>query len=522
MSEANAPPSRSIPPPERPATPGGDDLEFLSMDVPAAPPTDEPALVASPQAEVLTPVVVTESLQGVEPPVDPAPLEASPAGTPTPVPELLDVVQPAPSPESMLAELTGVDGLVMLSEAEAAAYREILTSKLGLTTSARSIRVDRRGWSPDLESELGAGCLSGGPGPGWVVLVSQCQLRAPLMSACYSFERDLLDDLVAASSVQLDAVLARQPLAGQICTSHPICCAADLLEIDEASLTLDTPAGHLAAVADLYSSVAQLREQPDRLLDEHLVDGMVARSRELTQAMDALPPFGLSGPITATIPVGSFSTDAFGGVYRLKGDQPFLVHNPTLTPDLGRPLSAQRALRINEPDLIDRLHREGFLTYDDQLTGQRLREVEDEVLLSSGIDPLGLDPANRRRVVVERLRQLPRSWHELSNVARGRRSGGSVGMLVATLSPEGRIKLSRPARDDRVVAGLLADLDKVDYARLLSTHPVKFAREFHAASPMRRAYLAATVKAPPPAQPPPERIEPEEPEEDQEEIVFLT
>jgi len=135
------------------------------------------------------------------------------------------------------------------------------------------------------------------------------------------------------------------------------------------------------------------------------------------------------------------------------------------------------------------------VTLDIGLVPRRLRDIENEALLSWGQNPLAFDPDARRRTLMANLGKMPLAWHHLTAVERSRRQISDPGAVLVNLPPETKIKLFRPTVDDGVVEKLLAELDGSDPVRLYRTHRERFGSLLESLSDIRRTYLLRTVNA---------------------------
>lgn len=419
-----------------------------------------------------------------------------------------------------LLEKAGAAPLVPVPGDRAAAVRLAVAEWLGSAVDVAPEFVDGRGLPAGTSADVAKTLAREEAGLGRIVLVAAAQRDMPVWWPVHSFEMALRDAAFRRLGATLELILERQVLVGEIGARPAVPLRAEqLLGVEEFTLTLDTPGHALAELGRMDESLARVTDQPDLLLDEARIDGLVARAQEMAAALGDAAEGGLTGPLEVGLEVGSFWTAAFGGVYRLAARPPILV------------LAGARnsggdveTVRLTDPGLIDRLHASGFLTYDMSLIEQRTRELEEWSLAQAGVDPGTMDDATRRRTVAGRARTMPRTWHELVIVRRAVQGGPSGARVVHTLSAETKVKLSRPLKDVPVITRLLAELDAVDVARQFAAAPDRFARDFLAAAPlvrqhMARAVLGALTQAvAPPPQPEPA---PPEPEEDDEEIQFL-
>jgi hypothetical protein len=136
----------------------------------------------------------------------------------------------------------------------------------------------------------------------------------------------------------------------------------------------------------------------------------------------------------------------------------------------------------------------GFARLDPDFAGKRLRELEDEMLLSEGTNPLEIDIRQRRQRLADRIPKMGRCWRELSFVARSARRGEGPGE-GADLLPLTKVKLARPTRDATVVDRLLSELDPSDLNRLYRSDRDRFDEELLRMEPVRRRYAKAIVRA---------------------------
>lgn len=489
---------------------------------PAVPPAtvlmEGSARLADP-VPVAEPAMAADGVMAADAAVAAVPVE--PSGTAAAEPPV-SMAEPEDGPPRLaeLIEKMGRGPRVGVPGERAEAVRLALAVWLGRDLDAAPTEVDGRGLPPGLAPEA-ANQLGRVDAPlGMLVLVTAAQRELPIWDPLHSFEETLRDSVFRRLGATLELLLERQILVGEILARPAAPATADeLIALENVAVRLDTPGRHLASVSRFEESLARVAAQPDLLLDEERIDGLVARAQEMSAALGDAAGGGLAGPLEVTLELGSFWTASFGGVYRLAARPPILVRGG---PREGRAEGGD-VVRLTEPGLIDRLHASGFLSYDIGLIEQRTRELEEWALLGAGIDPGAMDEAARRRTVAGRARQMPRTWHELITVRRATQGGPSGARVIHTLSAETKVKLSRPLRDTPVVTRLLAELDAIDVPRQFAAAPDRFARDYLAASPLVRRHMArlvlgAACEAPPPSREP----EPPPPEEgEDEEIQFL-
>lgn len=434
-----------------------------------------------------------------------------------------DAEAPAGDAARELAELlekAGAAPLVPVPVDRAPAVQLSVAEWLGSAVDVAPEFVDGRGLPARRAGDAARMLAREEAGLGRILLVAAAQRDMPVWWPVHSFELALRDAAFRRLGATLELLLERQLLVGEIGARPAVPLRAEqLLGVEELTLTLDTPGHALAELGRMDESLARLTAQPDLLLDEARIDGLVARAQEMAAALGDAAEGGLTGPLEVGLEVGSFWTAAFGGVYRLAARPPILV------------LAGARntggdveTVRLTDPGLIDRLHASGFLTYDTSQVEQRTRELEEWSLAQAGVDPGTMDDATRRRTVAGRARTMPRTWHELVIVRRAVQGGPSGARVVHTLSAETKVKLSRPLKDVPVITRLLAELDAVDVVRQFAAAPDRFARDFLAAAPLVRQHMARAVLgslSQAVAPPPPPEPAPPEPEEDDEEILFL-
>jgi hypothetical protein len=266
--------------------------------------------------------------------------------------------------------------------------------------------------------------------------------------------------------------------------------SADVLGIHGALARIDTPRGTLEKSRALLELAHGLGEKV-RLLDDGYIDQMLTLAREVGDPRRRPLPPGIH------MAVGSVWAEVAGTVYVLRppvGKQGNTLLIATKPDKLGRGMPVV-SLELDEPRVVDMLHKEGFLTYANApvLLRKRLGELEVEALLTAGDEQPDPEGAPRRRQLAGNAAiqsALPPLYWELDAEQKRVAAGGAL--EPARLSVEARWALSTPARDPDVVGHLQSRFVRYDYRLMAHHHRRIIAAEWSRYSAAKRRYLQAT------------------------------
>ena len=388
-----------------------------------------------------------------------------------------------------------LDDLLWLEGPLASRYRRALEAATGRASALQAFHVDRLGLSPEIAEELGADYLRRDTTARLVMVVSPDQAAALALSSESSWEIPLIDQVYTEAFALVAEVTKHEVLYGEIeLGTAPIAKPDDLLLLEAAELSLDTPGSGVAQTLELKQRAERLGER-DNLLDA----GYVERMLELVARRGDVR----SSPIEPLFPLRqglrSFHTDLFGGVTLLRSTRPARTRRVTLVvlppaqtgPELG---PSVRFIALDDPELADCLHEHRVVHYEPKLAARRIKELEDAELTARGVDVTGLERSGRRDALRAVHAELPGCWEELRAVEKiGRHGQPATPRYIEALSEPARIKLSQARPQFRQAARVLAELDETDLDRLLATRPSRFLARLAAAEPAESRLLEARL-----------------------------
>jgi hypothetical protein len=349
--------------------------------------------------------------------------------------------------------------------------------------------VDRLGWSPQLAAKLGDDYL-GEAALRYAIILSPDQSAAPPVYRRFSYEAALIEDVYLQARPSLLNLVEYEPVVVEIDGGITFCRAAgDLLGVHAALARVDTPRATLVRTRELLELGHGLGEKV-RLLDDGYIDQMLALVKEVGDPRRRPLPPGIR------IEVSSLWGDVDGAAYVLRPPgraRPALLI-ATRPSKIGRGMKVT-SLELDEPRVIDVLHEEGFLHYNNapMLLPKRLGELEADALLASGeAAPSASSTARRRQLAGSKAAQsaLPPIYWELD--AAQKRLGSGAALDPANLSVEARWALATPARAPEVVGHLLSRFVRYDYRLMAHHHRRMIEAEWGRYSAAKQRYLAAT------------------------------
>jgi hypothetical protein len=221
----------------------------------------------------------------------------------------------------------------------------------------------------------------------------------------------------------------------------------------------------------------------------HLRERLALRLGDLREL-----PF--EGPVELKMGIGSFHSDLFGGCYVLRDQESCLVHGD----DAGEPSELVSDIlpcfRFGSPELVDYLQQQGFITMEPALIEQRIREMENELLLQQDLNPARVHFIQRRHALKQLRTLFPASYHELRDLLkiRGeRKHRKKLPELINRCTPATRLKLAVAQRQPAFINRLLADIDPTDCHRLYRYNTRRFQEIFGRATEPHKTYIYETL-----------------------------
>lgn len=387
-------------------------------------------------------------------------------------------------------------GLLPVEGALAGRYRTLLKEVLGLECSLPSFSVDRGGWSPEIAGELGPDYLRTGDTTRLLVVLSPDQTHAAVNRSGSSYGRLVLDRIYQDGRTLINFLTFKHLLWGEMDDQAGLVESPDdLLLVETVKIDLDTQSRDLEKLALFHRQAAEML-RGDGLNRDSSIHAMLHLRDELVRRLGDLRSLEFDGPVTLEMGVGSFYSDLFGGCYVLRDTESCLIHG-----DQGKAAgelvtSCFPCFRYDDPELVDYLLREGFVELSGDLIEQRIREMENELLLQQDLNPAGIHFV-QRRYYLKQLRSLfPASYYELRDLLKirsERKHRRRLGELMARCTPATRLKLAKPLRQPAFVNRLLAEIDPTDGYRLYRYNTLRFEDVFGRATDAHKTYIYETL-----------------------------
>jgi len=375
-------------------------------------------------------------------------------------------------------------------------YRAFLGEVLGLECGLESFTVDRGGWSPEVAGELGEDYLRTGESTRLVVVLAADQARAALRHCGSSYERLVIDRLHEEGRKLIGFMTFKHLLWGELDDRAGLVEKPDdLLLVETVEVSLDTQDRDLAKLALFHRQAAELL-RGDGLNRDSSIHAMLHLRDELVHRLGDLRTLAFEGPVMLRMGVGSFYSDLFGGCYVLRDTETCLVHGDGERSP-GELLSGCfPSFRYGDPGLVDYLQEKGFVELSSDLIEQRVREMENELLLQQDLNPVRLHFVQRRYYLKQLRSLLPAAYYELRDLLKirsERRHRKRLGELMGRCTPATRLKLAVPLRQPAFVNRLLAEIDPGDCYRLYRYNTPRFEAVFGRASEAQKTYIYETL-----------------------------
>ncbi len=388
--------------------------------------------------------------------------------------------------------LSASAGLFPVDGALARRYRTLLREVLGMECDLPSFTVDRGGWSPEVARQLGPDYLRTGDTTRLLIVLSPDQARAAVQHCGSSYERLVLQRLYEEGRKLIGFLTFKHLLWGELDDRAGLMERPDdLLLVETVQLSLDTQSRDLEKLALFHRQAAELL-RGDGLNRDSSIHAMLHLRDELVQRLGDLRSLEFDGPVTLRMGVGSFHSDLFGGCYVLRDTESCLVHGDGVKPPGELVSSSFPCFRYDAPELVDYLQEKGFVELRSDLVEQRIREMENELLLQQDLNPARLHFV-QRRYYLKQLRSLfPASYYELRDLLKirsERKHRKRMGELMARCAPATRLKLAAPVRQPAFVSRLLAEIDPTDCYRLYRYNTARFEDVFGRASEAHKTYI---------------------------------
>jgi hypothetical protein len=392
-------------------------------------------------------------------------------------------------------------GLFPVDNGLALRYNAVLKKVFSLDCDVDSFRVDKRGLSPELSVyfkkkyperfEFGENYLNMRSANRFMIVVSPDQKSCPLVAPQTSYEDSLYEEVYRQARHTIEDVTGSEAIFGELENGISMFNSAeDLLQLRTVEVTLDT-------LEETVKSYFELKKMADDLgkgnnaLDPEYIDTM----QEKVKKEGDIRKRNISKVFPVTKEIHCFSAEFFKGVHCLrnfKGRQDirtlFITHHQKDEKYWGEEVVT---MDLHDESLIDVLHKYKFLGYNPNLVDQRIQELEDESLLSQGLDIVDMKPWERKKQVVECVKKFPESWHELREIsALLNHTRNGIGGILENKSYATKLKLSEAIAKPEIVNHMLAELDPTDPVRVYEFNRRKLVTEFPNMPANRQRYVA--------------------------------
>jgi hypothetical protein len=441
----------------------------------------------------------------------------------------------------MQAPLFKVDGDLVAN------YNRALEIVVGKKTALAAFHVDRRGESPELEEELGPNYLQSGPSHRYCIIVSPEQRDAGLTHEEFSFDQEMLDFLYQNYASGISVATRVDALYGEIDDDvREYVTLEDLLLIKKVHIELTTPSGFLVKARELQQYVKQLQADPELLIKDG--SALPKTILKLVSEVGDVRNYNLS-PIAAAKELTTFYTRLFSGVcifrhfepkktfgmkrpdqepylYTLAGDPIVTLKHQldeiakTLNPQeqQAQPAVQQEKILTNtvviyqqkdyQPEdgpvvqfiplqekerVVQFLIENHYAAYSNDLFEQRLSRVEDETLLSKGLDVTEMGKEQRIQALFTHREDMLPEWYELKDVARKVGKGHEIAEIIPEYSATVKSMLLKAVSQDkdvaRVVDHLLTRLYDFDYEKMYTYNRRHLERIYEKADQNKQKYI---------------------------------
>lgn len=383
-------------------------------------------------------------------------------------------------------------------------YNKVLKNVFDFDCDADSFRIDKRGLSPELckylkekypeRLEYGENYLNLKSANMFMVVVSPDQKNAPLIAPLTSYENELYNITNRLARHTIEDITQTEALFGQIENRISIFNSAyDLLQLRTIELGLETLNGTVGSILELRKFSDNLGKGKNALDPEY-----ISSMQDIVKKVGDIRQRDVSEIFPIRREIHCFYVEFFKGIHCLRNFKNkeglrtlLILHHQGSPRNIGEQILT---MDLHDPSLVDVLHKYNFLEYDPKLIGRRISEIEDETLLSEGIDVVELTTFERERLVVKYSPKLPKSFRELKEIAGIiENSKADLDELLEDRDYEIKLKLSESSDEDEIVDHMLAELDPTDISRLYNSNRKKMLVEFPNLPLNRQRYIAHTI-----------------------------
>lgn len=334
-------------------------------------------------------------------------------------------------------------------------YNHALTKLIGKETSLKAFSIDKRGYSPEVEAELGQSYLQNSSAHRYMIIVTPSQCDADLLYDEFSFDAEMIDYVYRNYQSVISAVTRVDCLYGELNDGVPyINSIGDCVSVSRVEVDLDTPTPFLRKARKLQNMVVQLRNDPELLVSEN--SAHLTSMLELVEEVGDIRRYQFT-ELKSTMEVESFYTSLFGGVFvfrSLPDTQFYPVRDPYKILARGnkptyrrkesgikvvvihcgenkpKPMRDVEFIHIEERTkiLLFLLHNH-FIRIDFNIVATRIKEIEDYMMLMEGYNLEDIDLPLRHRFLSEYGNKMPPIYRRLIEADRLNKSNESEKIL---------------------------------------------------------------------------------------------
>jgi len=383
-------------------------------------------------------------------------------------------------------------------------YNAILKHVFDFDSDIDEFRIDKRGLSPEVAKhlkekyperlEFGENYLNIGSANRYMIVLSPEQKTAPLVAPQTSYENELYDMTHRQARHTIEDITRDEAMYGELENHITVFRSVeDLLRVKTVEVTLDSLNGTVQQISTLAKMLDEL-EKDDNALNEEYIQQM----RRIVKQVGDIRTRAVSPevfPITREL--HCFYMEFFNGVHCLrnfstKDFRGIFITNSQSNLECKTPGIEFRD--IGDEDLLDLLEKHNFLKYNPELIKTRMREIEDQTLLSKDVDVASLDNSGRKRYIIRlsKIDALPRIYHELCELEGVGLSIGAKKLQkeIKSRPYKLRLKLAEGNEKREIIEHMLAQLDPSDPIRLYNFNRRKLITEFSPMPVNRQRYVA--------------------------------
>lgn len=335
-------------------------------------------------------------------------------------------------------------------------YNHALKKLIGKETSLSAFSIDKRGYSPEVEAELGQRYLQNSSAHRYIIIVTPNQCDADLLYDEFSFDAEMIDYVYRNYQSVIAAVTRVDCLYGELNDGVAyINSLEDCVLISRVEVDLDTPTPFLRKARKLKHMVDELRNDPDLLVNNN--SAHLSSMLELVEEVGDIRRYQFA-ELKSTMEVESFYTSLFGGVFvfrSLPDTHFFPVRDPYKILARGKkpkqrtkknsgikvvvihcgetdpkPIKDVEFIHIEERTkiLLFLLHNH-FVRIDFDIVAARIKEIEDYMMLMEGYDMDEIEQPMRHRFLSEFADKMPPIYARLIEADRLNKTNQSINIL---------------------------------------------------------------------------------------------